>query len=155
MKKKDKKRLSEKLNHRKQLTLDNINYSLHRLDLLIISISGAGIYACLETAKFIVEKGKTIMFEIQFPTLLFVVAIVANLISQYTGYLSNKYDYCMCEKQINCKSEIDELSKREIKNFDSKSQIFDNITNWLNIISLALLILGLIFLMIFFCNITF
>lgn len=154
MKKKDKKKLAKKLIHRKQLTLDNMNYSLHRLDLLIISISGAGVYACLETAKFMVEKQKEIEFAIQFSTLLFIVSIIANLISQYTGYLSNRYDYSMCEAKINCK-EDDELTNLEIKKLDKKSQNFDNMTNLLNIISLGLLIIGLIFLIIYFYNITF
>lgn len=132
-----------------------MNYSLHRLDLLIISISGASVYACLETTKFLIEKDKAIICAIHFPALLFVISIVANLLSQYSGYLSNKFDYKMCEKRMNCKDEEEELTKKEIKRLDKKSQLYDDITSWLNISSLAFLILGLVFLMIFFYNITF
>lgn len=154
MKNKEEKKLIEKLIHRKQLTLDNMNYSLHRLDLLIISISGAGVYTCLEFSKFMLEKDKEISSAIQISTLLFVLSIVLNLISQYTGYLSNRYDYAMCEEKINCNDDNDEINSK-IESLDKKSQRFDDITSFLNITSLCLLILGLIFLCVYFFNITF
>jgi len=156
MSKKSKKKLSDKLNHRRQLTLDNMDYSLKRLDLLIISVSGAGIYACLETSKFLIEQKKDFLVAIAFPAILFLIAIIANLISQFTGYLSNKFDYYMCDKQIDCNGKkIDETSQEEINNLDGKSQLFDDITSHLNIASLALLIAGLFFLIVFYTNITF
>lgn len=141
------KKYLDKYIHRKQLSLDNLNYGLHRLDLLIISISGAGIYACLETSKFLIEQKKDLIIAIEIPAFLFIIAIIANLISQFTGVRSNKFDYSMCNKQIDCNGKLPVgLSKTEIDKLDKKSQRFDDITNYLNLASLALLIVGLIFL---------
>jgi hypothetical protein len=39
----------EDIKERKKLAYEGMIYGLQRLDLLIITISGAGIYACLET----------------------------------------------------------------------------------------------------------
>ena len=39
----------ERIKDRQKLSAQGMFYSIQRMDLLIVSISGAGIYVCLET----------------------------------------------------------------------------------------------------------
>lgn len=157
-KKKGNKQELQKFSERMQLTLGNMNYGLQRLDLLIISISSGGIYTCLEMIKFLVEHNfcSYTVGTFKYPSILFIIAIVANLISQYTGYKSNEFDYLMCDEHIYCNGkEKDEVSQSQIDKLDKKSENYNKITNFLNLSSLILLILGLIFLVFFYSNIIF
>jgi hypothetical protein len=148
----------EGFSKRKELAWGNLTYNLQRLDLLIISISGAGIYTSLELSKFLFEQKfcSHTLAKFKFPAIIFLMAIIFNLISQYTGYLSNKYEYLLCDEQIeNHGFENDDFIKNEINRLDKNANISDRWTSALNLSSLILLIIGLIILIIFFFNITF
>jgi len=45
-----------KAKERQKLSWDGLIYSIRRIDLLVNSISGAGIYICLETLKYLKEN---------------------------------------------------------------------------------------------------
>lgn len=45
----------EQIKDRQKLSSQGLQYSIQRMDVLIVSISGGGIYVCLETLKFIQE----------------------------------------------------------------------------------------------------
>ncbi len=151
-------RLFEKLVDRKKITWDNYTYGIQRMDLLIISISSAGIYACLEFSKFLFEQnfcGFTISL-FRFPAIVFILSIVSNLISQRTGYNSNRYDWMICNEKIECHGNIpSEIITQKIADLDCKAQRLSTITDRLNSISLYCLILGLGLLIGFYIYLTF
>jgi hypothetical protein len=65
-------------------------YATGRIDLLIVSISGAGIYIGFELIKFIITQDIDASFGvIKFALASFTLAIVVNFISQFFGYNSN------------------------------------------------------------------
>jgi len=75
-------------------TRERANYSIRRMDLLLISICGAGIYIIFETLKEI--KNKTLIVDnsqlLKYAGLIFLIAIISNFISQLTGYYANRYE---------------------------------------------------------------
>lgn len=146
MKKKNQLRYNawnEHLNNTKERT----NYSIRRIDLLIISISGGGIYVIFETLR----EFKTGNVQIENPNILLVsglallFAIILNLFSQYTGYYSNNYE----ERYINLelsKIEGNKIDECEQENIDKKVNFYNKLTDFFNTSSLLLMILGIILL---------
>lgn len=137
---------SSHLNNTRELT----NYSIRRMDLLIISISGAGIYIVFQTLKEI----KTANLEVCSPYLLklsgiiFLIAISANFVSQITGYRANKNEegYALDELSKIEGKDIDECKQKQ---FDKNVNLYNKATDILNIVSTILMFAGLILLTIF------
>jgi hypothetical protein len=137
---------NEYLNNTKERT----NYAIRRFDLLIISISGGGIYILFETLR----EFKTNNVEIENPKLLLfsglllIIAIVINLFSQYTGYWSNNFE----EKYINLelsKIKGEGIDKKQQKKLNRKVKTLNFWTELFNISSLLLMIIGIILLTVF------
>ncbi|MCJ8288375.1 MAG: hypothetical protein HRT58_21875 [Crocinitomicaceae bacterium] len=141
-KKYSKKELKE-FRKRRDLSYSNLFYSDQRLDLLVIAISGGGLYVALETMKFFKEHDLEIdtIWLLKLAGIAFVVCIISNFVSQILSKLSNRYDYLMCDyaEDDYCKSQL----------YDSKSEKFDKLVTVTNWISYTLLFLGLICLMAF------
>ncbi|WP_125719920.1 hypothetical protein [Flavobacterium ustbae] len=144
----------------KKQSWDGMFYSIQRIDLLIISICGAGIYVCLETIKYLAST-KTIcecLYLIKFSAFFFLIGIILNLISQQFGYKANQQSYLMydCEIEIEetkTQSNRDELMAKlecDKNNYDKESERFSNLTTTLNYTSMVFMFLGLIFTFIFF-----
>ena len=149
MKKKDELRYNawnEHLNN----TRDRTNYSIRRMDLLIISISGAGIYIIFETLREF-KKGKIEIDNSVFIVLsgiLFLLAITLNFVSQRTGYKANHNEesYTLLKlREIEGKT----IDKCEQDSLDKKVNRYNKITEALNICSIIFMFLGLIALTIF------
>ncbi len=131
-------------------TRERTNYSIRRMDLLIISICGAGIYIIFETLR----EFKTGNVEIEQPNILlvsglcFLIAIISNFISQKTGFYSNDNE----EKYINLElkkivgKDIDDCEQDKL---DDSVQKYNKWTNRLNITSISLMLIGLVLLAIF------
>jgi len=131
-------------------TRERTNYSIRRMDLLIISISGAGIYIIFETLR----EFKTGQVNIENSTLLlicgmcFLTAIISNFISQKTGFYSNNNE----EKFINLELKKIQGKKIDIGNqekYDENVKKFNKVTNVLNITSIFLMLIGLVLLAVF------
>ena len=147
----------------KKQSWDGMFYSIQRIDLLIISICGAGIYVCLETIKYVAST-KTeckCLYLIKFSAFFFLMGIILNLISQQFGYKANEQSYLMYD----CEVEIDEIKvendqegliekleklEKDKNNYDKESEKFSNLTTTLNYTSMLFMFLGLIFTFIFF-----
>lgn len=144
----------------KKQSWDGMFYSIQRIDLLIISICGAGIYVCLETIKYLTST-KTeceCLYLIKFSSFFFLMGIILNLISQQFGYKANQQSYLMYD----CEIEIDEIKEQSnqeelmeelefTKNdYDKKAERFSNQTTTLNYTSMIFMFLGLIFTFVFF-----
>lgn len=143
---------------------DGMFYSIQRIDLLVISICGAGIYVCLETVKYLASNSVLLL-----PTNLikvsagcFLLGIISNFVSQHYGYRANFESYLMydCEVEtddINSLENIDDnhrerLSKLncESEDFEKKSEKFSNLTTNLNYLSTGFMFIGLILTFLFF-----
>ncbi|KVV16364.1 hypothetical protein [Flavobacterium sp. TAB 87] len=148
----------------KKQSWDGMFYSIQRIDLLIISICGAGIYVCLETIKHLSANKDfcTCTCFIKISAGMFLVGIILNFLSQQYGYKANYESYLMYD----CEVEVDEIKsletitkeKKELllkldcdsKDYDKRSDRFSNLTTNLNYFSMGFMFLGLIFTFIFF-----
>ncbi|MFY0629254.1 MAG: hypothetical protein JXR05_02665 [Flavobacteriaceae bacterium] len=126
-------------------------YSLKRLDLLIISISGAGIFIIFETLR----EFKTNNIEIESSMIIFLsglslmLAIISNFFSQRTGYNANRYE----EKYTNI--QLRKIKGKDIDIFkeekcNEKVKLYNKLTERLNVVSIGFMILGLILLTTFY-----
>ncbi len=125
-------------------------YSVQRMDLLIISISGAGVYVILETLKYSFENCLGDLWLIKLSGGLFILSIVVNFISQYTGKKANHYDLLYCDELIKCDGNPNADEKEKIEKYDLESEDYSNKTKTVNGISMILMFIGLVFLMGFF-----
>jgi hypothetical protein len=135
---------------RKQMAWQGWLYAVQRIDLLIISISGAGVYVCLETLKYHKQDPLDFILSIKAAGLCFVVAMVVNLISQFTGKSANKFDMRMCQAKIDDAESPSEETKRLIAVNDCKADTYSKCTDILNLSSLLIMFSGLITLITFF-----
>lgn len=140
----------KKTKERKKLSYQNMFYSAQRMDLLIISICGAGIYVCLETIKHLSNQNELIDILIKISGGLFVTGIITNFISQWSGYKSNEQDYLMCEAKLNAGKKPNKCEETQIHEYDSISAIYSKWTNRLNILSMGIMFLALILMMVYF-----
>lgn len=147
MPKKDKKAFTDKEieahKERKQLSYSNLFYSEQRIDLLIIAMSGAGIYVCLETIKYLSSNGKNIEILLKLPGCFLLGAVICNFIAQLLSRIANKHDYLMCL----C---VDDQNDCDAKIHDKKSEIYSKAVSITNLISMISMFIGLTLLLIYF-----
>lgn len=140
----------EKEIEKQKLSWQGMTYSIQRMDLLIVSISGAGIYICLETLKYLADNKLDISLIIRISGGFFLFAIVINFISQMFGYQANRYDFLMREQIISSGKKTSRSEQCAIEAFDRKSDFYSKWTTILNYLSIMLMLLGLVLLMWFF-----
>lgn len=138
------------LNVRKKQSWDGMFYSIQRIDLLVISICGAGIYVCLETIKYLSTNKQECGLLIKLSGALFLIGIILNFLSQQFGYKANEQDYLMCETLLEGGDKISDEEKAEADKFDKKADFFSSLTTWFNYASMTVMFLGLILTLIFF-----
>lgn len=149
MKKKDQLEYNKWVDHLNN-TKDRTNYSIRRMDLLIISISGAGIYIIFET----IRELKTGGIALDHPRLLlwsgitFLIGITSNFISQLTGYHGNNYEeeYSQIVLRKIEKKDFDECRRKLLNARINKLNL---LTDILNITSMILMFVGLTLLAFF------
>jgi hypothetical protein len=147
----------ESIKGRQKIVWDSLFYTNQRMDLLIITISGAGIYTCGEVSKYFIEKKLPISNELKIAASLFVFSIIVNFISQWFASVTHNSDYCSIIYQLD--DEIDEsipleerelfLKKRkeQIDHYENRSDSFNKWTLRCNTTSIVLMFLGLILLL--------
>jgi hypothetical protein len=135
---------------RQKLAYQNMFYSIQRIDLLIISISGAGIYVCFETIKYLSSKELPTTVLVKVAGGLFLFGIIVNFISQLTSYKTNREDYLKLDVELQNEEEITDEVQLEIDNHDQSSDKFDRWTQRLNLLSMFLMFGGLIILATYF-----
>jgi hypothetical protein len=135
---------------RQKLSWEGMFYSIQRIDLLIVLLSGAGIYVCLETIKYLTEKELNVHLSVKISGVFFLVSIMINFLSQIFGYKANEQDFLMCQTKIEAGEKTSKKEEKEIKEFDKKSDKFSNLTNKFNYLSIAFMFLGLITIMFYF-----
>lgn len=145
--KKDKKNLAKE---RQKLSWEGMFYSSQRMDLLIVSLSSAGIYVCLETIKHLSINETSISLWLKFSGVFFLFSIIINFFSQIFGYKANEKDFLMCQVEIETDEKMSKKEKAELEKFDLSSTKFSKLTHLFNYISIALMFFGLMSMMYFF-----
>ncbi|UMB59129.1 hypothetical protein MHL31_08535 [Lutibacter sp. A80] len=140
----------KKLKERQKLSWQGMFYSIQRIDLLIVTISGAGIYLCLETMKFLSENNQCISSLIRISGAMFLFGIIINFLSQLFGFKSNEQDFLMCQAKIDSGSKISNEEQDEIDTYDRKSDVYSKWTNRFNYLSMGFMFVGLILIMTYF-----
>jgi hypothetical protein len=128
---------------RQKFAQDNLIYSERRMDLLLISISGAGIYVCLETVKYLSEKNIPTHWLIWVAGISFLAAIITNFIGQFFGYKANYYDYLFCQSEMEVENEPTRKQKLEIKKFDKKAADYNKLVFPINVFCTMFMFIGL------------
>lgn len=125
-------------------------YSIQRIDLLIISISGAGVYTCFEIMKYIdnnpvlkTAHGFNVPFK--WSGLCFIFAIIVNFVSQWTAYQGSSIALDSSKLEL---EEESEENKATIKKLDDASNGYRKFTVAANLTSNALMIIGLLILIL-------
>lgn len=132
--------LNEHLNkERYRLSYNGWFYAIQRMDLLIVTISGAGIYVGLEVLKFSTDYNLPLLWLVKSSGITMVTSIISNLASQWTGKETNKYDMLMRESELLADKPISEEDKSEIEQYDDLSNKYSFYTRRLNILSLILM----------------
>gem|GEM_PF-3069179 len=133
---------------------DALFYSHQRMDILIISISGAGIYTSLETIKYLNDKHLSINGSLKLGAIAFLLAIISNFIAQKISSHIYMFDYEIYDIDIVCDEEgIDKKQyKKRIKKLNKKSKRKDKENKAFNRISIVLMFAGLILLTNFFAT---
>ncbi len=139
-----------KAKDRQKLSWEGMFYSIQRIDLLIVSICGAGIYVCLETIKYLSDKSEDISLLVRISGGLFLFGIIVNFLSQIFGYKANQQDFLMCQTEIDAGNKISKSEQGEIDRYDKKSEMFSKFTDRFNYLSMGFMFVGLILIMWFF-----
>lgn len=140
----------EHLKERQKLSFQGMFYSIQRIDLLIVTFCGAGIYICLESIKFLKETNIPVHILIKITGFFFVLGLIVNFTSQILGYHANKEDWLMLETEIKANGDNSKKVLNEIENHDKTSDFFSKWTEYFNYISMSLMLVGIIFLMYYF-----
>jgi hypothetical protein len=138
-------------------------YSVQRIDILIISISGAGIYTCFEIMKYVASDAimKPYLSRINTPFkvvgVLFVLSIISNFISQWCAYKGSSYALESTKSDIYDWENKSDGEEQENKNnttstSEKTANIYNKITLKTNFISALLMIFGLLGLIVFILN---
>jgi len=133
----------------KELSASYVFYAIQRIDLLIISISGAGIYIIFETLRFFKENELVIdLYWLKMGGGLFASAIIVNFASQWTGFAANKNEENWAELKIE-ETMDQEVDKCKMCRVDKNVSTYNTLTTILNITSTVLMIAGVILLIWF------
>lgn len=140
---------------RVRLHLANVSsrelYAIQRIDLLVISVSGAGIYIVFETMKFVIQNGYTINRSMLiWCGALFAASILLNFISQWAGYYVNKVEarWAALEHKKASGGTLSVEEERDQCESDVMGRIYSLWTRILNIASTITMLIAVILLLI-------
>jgi hypothetical protein len=116
----------------------------------MITICGAGIYVCLETAKYSMDHGFSINWTLKVSAISLLISIIFNLISQWFSTKIQYNDFEICEYCISQDEENLELCMDEIKKREAKINAIEPKMILVEKCGFASLIIGLLLLIVFF-----
>ena len=128
-------------------------YSVQRIDLLTISISGACIYIAFEAFKYFSDSN--VMIEhacfgwLKLSAISSVLAIITNFISQFTGHHANNYEAQLSRLEIK-KIDGENIDDSNVDEMAQRSDSFNSLTNIFNISASVLMAGGIVLLAAFF-----
>ncbi len=120
---------------------------------MMISISGAGLYTVFETLKSF--NSNSHINVAKDAGILFILAIVLNVISQWTGNHANELDTDHTEELISEEKEHDKPAKlvkihAELERLKAQIDQYNAVTFWLNFASTATVFSGIVLLAAFY-----
>ncbi len=140
------------INH-KERSSNNVSYSIGRIDLMIISISGAGIYIIFETLRFLIENSIEMNLAlIKLAGCSFAVAIVVNFASQWFAYWANKEEENWTEEIIREISKHPEFNQQLMDQHEATSSKLGRIVRILNVSATVAMLFGMVILVVFNLN---
>ena len=119
-------------------------YSMQRMDLLIISISTVGIIGVIQMMKYALEKSTNLTTSAIASIVLFVIAIVLNFVSQWTGYRANQNASDWAKEGLDVINKRDGASQENVERYEKKIDSFSKATDWINAASAIAMIAGII-----------
>lgn len=122
---------------------DILRTSQKQMDILVISISGAGVYVCLEVIKFIHEQGLEPNMLPKVAGMIFILAVLINFLSHAFSFWANTQEY------LSCLHEIDNEMEDAIRRGKLASR-FDNLVAITNYGCSLLMLAGLAVLCVYF-----
>jgi len=134
--------IRQDIKERQKNIWDCLFYSNQRMDLLIITISGAGLYVAMESVKYLLEQKSPIHISLKIASMLFVSSIITNFLSQYYSAKTHHKDYCSTILQLE-ENRTEDQDKALLK-YDDESEKHNKTTNRLNVVSMLLMFAGLI-----------
>ncbi|GAA0879668.1 hypothetical protein GCM10009119_26370 [Algoriphagus jejuensis] len=144
MKKKDRKFI-KKLEKHLVSTKENKSYAVKRMDIVLVTLSSAGILFNFELIKFAhINEIRLCHFLLIFtPVSLFGLTIILNILSHWTGYFANKYEEeCSNLEKNSIQTKKENLG--EIQTIDFKIKLYNKGTGVLNGTSSITLIFALV-----------
>ena len=127
-------------------------YSIQRIDLLVISVSGAGVYLVFETLKFLLTEEILVdRTALMAGGICFVVAILLNFACQWAGYYTNKHEACWAqyEHKRQCKEPITSEEDQVQCRHDTLAKIYSWWLRVLNIASTITMLIGVVLIAFF------
>lgn len=140
----------ERTKSQQKLSWKSMFYNIETIDLLIISICGAGIFVCLETIKFSYENELPITFTLRGAGVVFLIGIIANFISHFCNYKKNKLNDSISETKTDAEKKTSEDKRAIAEIFSKESETYTKLTTGFNYASVVLMFTGLTLTMIFF-----
>lgn len=127
-------------------------YSIQRVDILTISISGACIYIVFEILRFLNSAAfvhtQTCTALLKISAIASVLAIAINFLSQILGYHANKFEAIYSREVVNqLEDEIEDDKKLDA--IDIKSKCYSKLTSISNVTATIFMTIGIILLVIF------
>jgi len=130
----------------KERSLSHKWYAIARIDLLIISISGGGLYILFELIKYYKSINGQDITGLKISGVFFMAAILVNFLSQFFGYEANDCEAKFSNLKFLQAIKEKEVIQSEFDRIDRKGKTYNflvDITNWLSVGSM---VLGLILL---------
>ena len=132
------------IKERQKLVWDSLFYSNQRMDLLMITICGAGLYAISEVCKYLLQHHIHVSCFLKISAILLVISIITNFLSQYYSSKAHYKDYCSIILQLE-ENRTPEQDNALIR-YDKESEQDDKTTRQLNSLSMVFMFAGLLFL---------
>lgn len=127
-------------------------YSIKRMDVMVVSLSGACIYIVFQTLRFLNSPdGVNVVssiWELKVAAIAAVLAIIVNFASQIFGSRANKNEALYADGTIK-QIEDDEDDEDELKDFDNKASLYGKLTSQANFIAIVFMIIAIVFLVIY------
>lgn len=129
----------EELLKYRDLVVQNMNYSVQRIDILIIALCTSGIILCLTT----MEDNKDVQ-ELKIAILFFTISIAINLLSQFVGYYANrKLVMIYNQKVVDYKSDPESFNEDDYEEDSEGAYKLGSVVHYLNILSFICLLVGM------------
>lgn len=139
------------LRDKKEKANDSLKYSTDRIDIVVITISTAAIaHTTNILSKLTNEVCDNFVYLIKISLSFFVISIIFNLLSQMTAFHHFRLKIERFDLLIKKEKKNEEIDESKIFELKSKMNTYNRITNFFNHSSTYSLILGIIFLLLYF-----